>query len=179
MTPARLTALFGLVAAAALTLDAPGEVTSTVLAARATGWLTLVALGLSLGIRPLRRGLGSRWRRWRRALGLAAAVACTVHVGWTITQGWVPEMSTLITEPALRSGATAALVLCALAITSFPAILRVMKFGHWPILHRAIYPAAALAVHHAMLSPHADPRALVAAAATLAGLLLLRLRRAD
>ncbi len=109
---------------------------------------------------------------WRRALGLASALAASWHAAGVWGSPWWPELLTAIVEPQLRSGAAALLAVLALAATSFPQWLRVPR---WKTLHFAIYPAALLAAHHVLLSSMASPAWVEAALTAVAVLALWRL----
>ena len=165
------------IAAEALTLDYSVE--RALWLARGSGVLALALLLGALSVTPwLRlRALGGARSRppiyaaLRRALGLAAAAAGLVHL-LLITQGglWVgPEA--LILEPQLRSGAGALAILGLLAATSSPGPLQVRS---WKSLHRLVYGAALLVLHHVYLSPLASPAWLAALAGTLLLSALLR-----
>ncbi len=135
---------------------------------RGTGWL---AAGLLfLAIAPL--------GRHRRTFGLWSLAAGLVHLAGGILTPLVPEASLLIYEPHLRSGAAALLVLSFLGATSFPALVRRLGIRHWKPLHRAVYPAAALVVHHILLSPHTPRFGAIAVAFAIALLTIERLIRA-
>lgn len=134
-----------------------GQVSAEVTVIVRTGWAAAVMLLASLAVRPLRRAVGRDWTAHRRALGLAAAALVVGHVVVVWRSGWGLEPLQLITEPHLRSGATAALVLLLMALTSFPRLLKALRLGHWRLLHRAVYGAALLVAHHLTLSAHLDP----------------------
>lgn len=177
MKPATFALGAGLVAGAAAWLW-PGptaEVPARVAQISRTGWVAAGLLLLSLSARPLGGRFAQRLA-WRRALGLASALIAAVHVGVVWTAGWGLRWADLVTEPQLRSGATALGVLGLMAATSWGPLMRTLRLGHWPLLHRSVYAAAILLVHHVALSSHALPRALVAFAGGVLLLLLLRVR---
>jgi DMSO/TMAO reductase YedYZ heme-binding membrane subunit len=115
---------------------------------RASGWIA--AVFLILAVAPL--------GRWKRRFGLASFAAAALHLGIGFATPLIPSMELLWYEPHLRSGATALLVLSFLAATSFSSVVRTLGLRHWKVLHRAVYLALLLVLHHALLSPHL-PRA--------------------
>ncbi len=149
------------------------EVAAQTTAIVRTGWIAAIALLASLAVRPLRRWW-PKWVIWRRALGLGAFGLTLAHVARVWNSGWIVGLWQLITEPQLRSGTTAALILLLMSLTSLPKVVRGLRLGHWRLLHRTVYVAALLVAHHIALSGHAPPWAL---ATWLAGLLLLFLAR--
>lgn len=167
--------LAALAAAGALGLsaDAGSPAATLALALTRTGWVAALALVASLAA-----SLHPRTRRLRRALGLGAAAAATLHAAWALASGWVAQASLLIAEPQLRAGATAWLVLALLALTSWPSVVRGLRLGHWRLLHRAVYAALLLALLHVALSSRAPVWALRALAGATALLLALRALRA-
>ena len=75
----------------------------------------------------------------------------------------------------LRAGALAWLILLALWLTSYPALVRALGLRLWKPLHRLAYVAGLLAFQHTLLSPFA-PRDWVLAVFALTGLVaMLRL----
>ncbi|MCB9647586.1 MAG: ferric reductase-like transmembrane domain-containing protein [Deltaproteobacteria bacterium] len=155
--------------ALALTADAGSPAATLALALGRTGWLAAVLLVASLTVSLVAR-------RARRPLGLAAAGAAALHAGWSVAQGWVTPAA-LITEPQLRSGATALAILLLLTLTSWPSVVASLRLGHWRPLHRASYAAAALVVHHVALSSRAPLWGLAALAGAIASLLAIRVVR--
>lgn len=149
------------------------EVASATSAILRTGWAAAIALLASLAVRPLKRWW-PKWARWRRALGLVAFGLSLVHIARVWDSGWARNLWQVLTEPQLRSGATAALILLMMTLTSAPAVVRRLRLGHWRLLHRAVYVAGLLVAHHIALSGHALPWAL---GLWVAGLLLLFLAR--
>jgi len=158
MSPLRwaLVAASGLLGLSWLWPGPTGPVPAQVTAILRTGWAAALFLFASLAMRPLRRWLGA-WTAWRRALGLASAALLIAHMLVVWRSGWGLEPMLLLTEPHLRSGATATMVLLLMTLTSFPSLLRALRLGHWRLLHRAVYAAALLVLHHIALSAHAEP----------------------
>lgn len=138
-----------------------------------TGWQAILLLLATLAVSPLGRR-APRLRPWRRALGLAAAVAAAAHVAAVARAGWLEPLEGLLTEPQLRAGGAAALILVALTLTSSRRLVRALRLGHWRPLHRLVYVAGAFVVHHVALSAHAPPSAPYALGAAWLGLLLAR-----
>jgi sulfoxide reductase heme-binding subunit YedZ len=130
---------------------------------RSTGWIAAVLLLLAVA-----------WTgRWRRRFGLASWGAALVHFGATQATPLLPELALVIYEPHLRAGATALVVLTFLGATSFPTLVDRLRIRQWKALHRAVYFALLLVLHHALLSPHL-PRFGAIALATAVILLIAR-----
>lgn len=138
-----------------------------------TAWTGRAAIALLAA--SLLASLHKKTKPRRRALGLAAFVAGAAHASFTIASPLVEDATHLIYEPQLRAGATTVLVLAILAVTSFP---KRFKIREWQALHRAIYAAAALALHHVALSSHATLLSLGLPAAAIGLALLWRILRA-
>ncbi len=117
-----------------------------------TGWIALIFLLLALACTPANLLLG--WRqalRHRRTLGLYAFAWASVHllilVG--LDYGWSFRLlrADLETKPFIWVGASALLLLAALAATSFVVWKR--RLGkNWKRLHRLVYVAVPLVVVH-------------------------------
>lgn len=165
--------LLGAFAALALafTADAGSPAASLALALARTGMLAAALLVASLAASVVRGR-----RPARRPLGLAAAGAAALHAGWAWAEGWVLPTA-LISEPQLRSGATALAILTLLTLTSWPLVVASLRMGHWRLLHRAVYAAALLVLHHAALSSHASPGALALLAGATVSVLTVRIVR--
>lgn len=143
-----------------------------------TGWIATFMLLAVLSATPIASLVGAKGAkvgRWRRALGLATSAFVVVHVGCVLRAGWFVEAGALLTEPNLRSGATATLVLALLGLTSWPRLVRILQIGYWKALHRSLYVAALLVCHHVALSGHAHPSWVAALALALVALLGWRL----
>lgn len=129
-----------------------------VFALRATGWLAALALLGALAATPLAR-LRKSALRARRPLGIAAAVWAIGHASIALATYVGPRwLETIPAVSWIRSGALALALLVPLLATSFPAFVRRAGVRLWKPLHRLAYVAAALVVHHLLLSPWA-PRA--------------------
>lgn len=146
-----------------------------------TGLTALILLLLTLAVTPVRRLTG--WNpliRLRRPLGLFAFFHAALHFGiWVVLDlnfrlDWVG--GEIVERPFITVGFLAFLILVPLAATSTKGWIR--RLGRrWALLHRAIYPAAALAVLHYAWGQKADIRLPLVAAGFLALLLALRISR--
>ena len=179
----RRRAAVGFGGTAALTLAAIASVSATIdlvtarrlWAIQATGYVAAFALTLSLLMSLLHR-----WRprpalpALRRSAGLTAAGLGEVHAALVRSLGYWTDPTELITEPHLRAGATALVVLGLLAVTSFPSTTRLLGKS-WRSLHVAVYGAAAMVAHHILLSPVADPVMSTCVAALLGLIVAARL----
>ncbi len=151
---------------------------------RCTGWLAAILLTASLTVTPLVRLRASRGaarprllaaRRW---LGIVAASLALAHGAVALFTYLQPEpWSALRENPWLRSGALAAVLLAALLATSFPVVVRGARVVLWKPLHRLVYVAPVLVVHHLLLAPFAPRAWVLTLAVVLAGALLGRLLR--
>jgi sulfoxide reductase heme-binding subunit YedZ len=128
---------------------------------RAFGLISLCFLSLALCVSPLarlaralHRPFGGHVSNLRRASGLAAASGALLHAACAVTQSPL-RWSEQFEEASLRWGIGALLVLCALALTSFGAVLRRLRLSTWKELHRLAYAAFGCAVLHALLMPFA------------------------
>jgi sulfoxide reductase heme-binding subunit YedZ len=146
----------------ALAMGEAWPVARTLLWSRATGWLAVAALLLSLTATPLGRALG--WLRARplgvakvrRGLGITAACCGALH-GAVAFWGWLHgEAALLLTWPHLRAGLVALGILVVLLATSFPRLNARLRFRYWKELHRLAYVAALLVLQHLLLSPFAS-----------------------
>jgi len=146
---------------------------------RATGYIGLAALFLSLSITPIHR-LASRlqsrrlppahWLAFRRTFGITAALAGLAHgtLAFTTYLDW--NWQTLGATPYLRAGLVTLAILTALLLTSFPSLLKLFRVRLWQHLHRLAYIAALFLLQHLLLAPFA-PRKLTLV--LFAGLLLV------
>jgi len=119
---------------------------------RSTGLWTLVFLCITLAVSPLRRLTGvNALLRFRRMLGLYAFFYAALHF---TTYFWFDKwfdfaeiLKDIGKRPFITVGFAAFVLLIPLAATSTRAMVR--KLGRrWQVLHRAIYPIAALAILH-------------------------------
>lgn len=129
--------------------DAYGDEVAIV---RGLGYLAFIALSAALCVSPLRGVLGER-AKLRRALGLAAASSAALHGFAAITSSPL-SVGEQFADAHLRFGMGALAVLCLLALTSFPRIVRGLRLRSWKELHRLAYFAWCCALLHALLSPY-------------------------
>jgi sulfoxide reductase heme-binding subunit YedZ len=147
---------------------------------RASGWSAALLLVATLAMTPLARlfpAAAARARRARRLLGITCAVIALLHAALASSTylGWSAAWAAIEGVAWLRSGALAAALLFLLLLTSFPRVVAGMRVRAWKPLHRLAYPAAALALHHALYAPFA-PRAWgIALSVVLVGLAIARI----
>ncbi|WP_213781507.1 protein-methionine-sulfoxide reductase heme-binding subunit MsrQ [Caballeronia sp. dw_276] len=119
---------------------------------RSTGLWTLVFLCITLAVTPVRRLTGfNALLRFRRMLGLFAFFYVVLHF---TTYIWFDKwfdvfaiLKDIAKRPFIMVGFAAFVLLIPLAITSPKAMVR--KLGRrWQMLHKLIYPIAALAILH-------------------------------
>lgn len=147
---------------------------------RALGYLAFASLLAALSVTPLQVRLkaSSVWLSdLRRSLGLASAGFALLHGVAVLNAGYVSDAWPLVLEPQLRSGAGALLILLVLAASSFPKLVRSLRMRHWKVLHRSVFLAGMLALHHVLLSSFAGWLALAVLSGVLALCVLLRLLR--
>lgn len=143
-----------------------------------TGWWALTLLLGTLAVTPLRWLTG--WNalvKVRRMLGLFAFAYATVHLliyfglDQAFSLAYIGEE--IAERPYITVGFTAWLLLLPLAITSTRGWIR--RLGkRWQLLHRLVYPAAALGVLHFYWLVKADTREPLLFAGVLALLLAAR-----
>jgi sulfoxide reductase heme-binding subunit YedZ len=142
------------------------------------GRWSLAFLLLGLAVTPLRRLTGwSRVIKVRRLLGLFAFFYALLHfvVYLGVDQGfaWSFILEDIAERPFITVGFAALVLLVPLAVTSTRGWIR--RLGpRWGLLHRLVYPAAALAVLHFYWKVKADTFWPLVAAGALAVLLLSR-----
>ena len=144
-----------------------------------TGKVSLVLLVLSLACTPLNTLLGVRQALpLRRPLGLYAFFYAALHLlvfavpDYGLDLGLIWE--SILEKRHLLAGTIGFMLLIPLAITSTRGWMR--RLGkRWKLLHRLVYPAAALAVLHFVWLVKADIREPLLYGAAVAGLLLLRI----
>lgn len=145
-----------------------------------SGWWTLALLLATLLITPLRRITGRNdLIQLRRPLGLFAFFWATVHfalyLGLDQLFAWEYIVEDVIERPFITVGFAAWLALLPLAITSTRGWIR--RLGRrWRLLHRAVYPAAALGIIHFYWRVRADTTEPLLFAAVFVGLMALRMR---
>ena len=148
---------------------------------RTLGKTALNLLLLTLAVTPLRQLLKApQLLRLRRLLGLFAFFYAALHFAAYVVlelQFDFPMLGEDIARrPYITIGFVAVLLLAALAATSTQRAMR--RLGRrWQALHRAIYPAAVLAVWHYAWQVKADLREPLIYGLVLAALLGWRLWR--
>jgi len=118
-----------------------------------SGAWAFVFLFLALACTPVQRLTRSAWvAAVRRPLGLAAFGYCALHflayfvIGQKLNVAYVFEDARL--TPSRIPGWISLLLLVPLALTSTDGMVRRLGGKRWKLLHRLVYPAAALAVLH-------------------------------
>ncbi len=140
---------------------------------RVSGWLAAGLLLASLAASPFGRGTdGKRVKRWRRALGIGAAVGSLAHLTIGLAGPLRDSLDALWTWPTYRAGALATLILVLLLATSFRATTRIKV---WKPLHRLAYVAGALVALHLLRLPFASLVGFLVFTSALATLLAWRL----
>jgi len=146
----------------------------------ATGVWSVQLLIATLALGPLRRVWPrAAWTLWlirrRRDLGVASFGYALLHLAVYLARK--AELPILIVreglEPGMAVGWIAFAAFAALTITSNDASVRRLGRG-WKTLHRLVYPAAALAAAHWLMTAFALRDALIHAG-LLAGLLAARI----
>lgn len=144
-----------------------------------TGKYALILLALSLWCTPLRIVTG--WApviRWRRPLGIYAFVYAALHFGTFIGLDYGFNLAYIWADVSNKRyifvGATAFLILLALAFTSTKAAMRQMG-RRWQQLHRWVYLAGGLVVIHYAWAVKSDIRQPLAWGAAIGLGLILRL----
>lgn len=144
---------------------------------RVSGLAAIALLFCTLAVSPLRPllapvgGGGSvSVPRIRRALGIACACTALAHSALALALFVRVPFAQLLDWPFLRAGVIAVLVLSALLVTSFPALVRALRLRAWRELHRLAYVALFFALQHLALAPFGS-RTLVVGLVGLAGLL--------
>lgn len=146
-----------------------------------SGRWALAFLLLSLAVTPVRRITG--WHRvigLRRLLGLFAFFYAALHflIYLGVDQGlaWGFIWEDIAERPFITAGFAALLLLVPLAVTSTRGWIR--RLGkRWQLLHRLVYPAAALGVLHFYWKVKADTSWPLLTAFVLGALLLVRVPR--
>jgi sulfoxide reductase heme-binding subunit YedZ len=135
---------------------------------RASGWGALLALLGSLCATPIGRvapylgvpAIAAYVPAFRRALGLTSAALATVHAAVALAT-YLRDALDLVLELAwTRAGVVGWTILVALAITSFPRVVKLARVRAWKALHRLAYVAALVVLQHVLLAPLA-PRGWV------------------
>lgn len=147
-----------------------------------TGRTALQLLVLTLAVTPLRLLTGwNRVVRLRRLLGLFAYFYAVLHfLTWLLLDhqlDWPLMIEDVLERPYITIGFTALLLLTPLAATSTTGMMR--RLGrNWLRLHRLVYLIVPLVVLHFLWQVKADWLEPAVYGAAVAGLLLIRLRRA-
>lgn len=126
------------------------------LAINVSGRWAFVFLFLALACTPVQRITRSAWvAAVRRTLGIAAFGYCVLHflayfvIGQKLHWDYVVWDSTHVVSR--MPGWASVLLLVPLALTSTDGAMRLLGGKRWKLLHRLVYPAAALAILHAYL----------------------------
>ena len=120
---------------------------------RLTGDWTLRMLCIVLAVTPVRTMLGlPTLARFRRMAGLFVYFYALLHL---LAYSWFDmgfELADIakdiLKRPFILVGFTAVVLLTPLALTSFNRAMRALGGRRWQVLHRLVYPIAALAVLH-------------------------------
>lgn len=145
-----------------------------------TGWWALILLLVTLAVTPARRLTGrNELAATRRPLGLFAFFYATLHLAIYLSLdqffAWSFILEDVVERPFITVGMAAWLLLLPLAITSTRRWI--VRLGRrWILLHRLIYPAAALGLLHYFWRVRADTRTPFILASILLILLALRIR---
>ena len=150
---------------------------------RVTGYTALGALFLSLLMTPVAL-LCTRllpqchnpvvWIAFRRSLGMSAAWLGGMHACVALATYLEGSWPLVVAAPYLRAGLTALMILLALLITSFPALVRILHLRFWKQLHRLAYVAGVAGILHYLWLTKADLLEPLLYAAVLAALLGVR-----
>ena len=135
---------------------------AVVLSCRISGYGALAFLALSLSGVSLVRFAG--WLRLRapdaaflgKHCGRSAALLSLVHGGVALAAYLDFDWVAVWRVTYLRSGASAATLLVVLLLTSSKRVNQQLDWRLFRPLHRLAYVAAALAIHHLLLSPFAS-----------------------
>lgn len=93
-------------------------------------------------------------RRW---FGLLSATFAALHLALLLSFHYADSpWFTAWLKPMNQVGAAAFLCLTVLALTSFPAVVRLTKLRWWKTLHRLVYAIFFLLFIHVILNPHAS-----------------------
>jgi methionine sulfoxide reductase heme-binding subunit len=145
---------------------------------RSTGDWTLRMLCVVLAVTPLRVTMGwAALARHRRMLGLWTFAYAMLHLlcySWFDMGFDVTDIAAdIVKRPFILVGFTAAVLLFALASTSFNRAIKFMGAKRWQRLHKAVYAVAALAIlHFFWMRAGKNNFAEVAAYAAILGVLL-------
>ena len=151
-----------------------------------TGRLTLIFLGITLAITPLRRLFGwNRLQPFRRMLGLVTFFYATLHlvnyVGLWMTLDLDDIAEDVAKHPWVWIGVISWALLVPLAVTSTAGWVRRLGGRRWQRLHRLAYVVAVAGIVHFFLAVKRDvyePTIYALVFATLLGVRLLLARTA-
>ena len=120
---------------------------------RATGDWALRGVCVVLAVSPLRVWSGwPEWLRFRRMLGLLVYFYALLHLAcyawFDMGLEWADIVADIPKRTFILVGFAAALLLTAMALTSFNRAIRWMGAARWQQLHRSVYAVAVLAVLH-------------------------------
>jgi len=120
---------------------------------RATGDWALRGVCVVLAVSPLRVWSGwPEWLRFRRMLGLLVYFYALLHLAcyawFDMGLEWADIVADIPKRTFILVGFAAALLLTAMALTSFNRAIRWMGTARWQQLHRSVYAVAVLAVLH-------------------------------
>ncbi|HSE28537.1 MAG TPA: protein-methionine-sulfoxide reductase heme-binding subunit MsrQ [Gemmatimonadales bacterium] len=145
-----------------------------------TGKTTIVLLGLTLAVTPVRRLTG--WNglvKLRRMLGLLTYFYAVLHfLTWMVLDlffDWGAIGGDIVDRPYITVGFTALLLLTPLAVTSTNGWIRRLGGKRWQRLHRLVYAVALLALVHFFWSQKKDVSEPTIFATAFAALLAARL----
>lgn len=150
---------------------------ATAYALHTTGMLSLIFLGLTIAVTPLRH-----WTGWssliagRRTLGLYAFAYALAHFAVYVVFDRAGSASSTFEElslrPYLQVGMFALCVMIPLAVTSTQAMVKRLGAQRWKLLHRLTYAAAVCGAIHYFMLVKADirlPLAFIGSFALLLG----------
>ena len=120
---------------------------------RATGDWALRGVCVVLAVSPLRVWSGwPEWLRFRRMLGLLVYFYAVLHLAcyawFDMGLEWAEIVADIPKRTFILVGFAAALLLTAMALTSFNRAIRWMGAARWQQPHRSVYAVAVLAVLH-------------------------------
>jgi sulfoxide reductase heme-binding subunit YedZ len=147
------------------------------------GLWTLILLLATLACTPLKKVLHWNWPlHVRKLLGLSAFTYVCLHFAVYIVSNagvdqffvWDEIWRDILKRKFITVGFAAFVLLIPLAVTSTNTMVKRLGFKRWKLLHRLVYPAAALGVIHFVWRVKADTREPLIYAAILAVLLGVR-----
>jgi methionine sulfoxide reductase heme-binding subunit len=119
---------------------------------RALGEWSLIGLCLTLSVSPVVKILRKpKWMLWRRRLGLWTFAYVLQHLAVYVVfemPGFTLVVNDVLQRPFIAVGFVSALILAALAVTSYQRARIHMGPQRWQRLHQGVYVAAALAMLH-------------------------------